>query len=100
MENTFSWDKFSAFIGNTLDKVSQGVQSYYSSRVAYNQAEADLALSDAQRRAAQQYAELDTGSPASAWGDPNAPSFSLGGNTQSLLVLAAVGLVVVAIAKG
>ncbi len=96
MANTF--EDVSDFVFGAFDRISQGVSTYLDGAIAFNEAEARLAQSKADRESYQTLNGLETGSTASAWGNIDPIGVNLG-STQGLLVVAGVGLAVLAVLK-
>ena len=99
MEGQTTFDSISQSVFGFFDRINQGISTYFDGRIAVNEQQARLAYSEAQKDSARTIADLERGSAASNWSDPDTLGVDLS-NPQTLLIGAAVLLVAVAALRG
>lgn len=97
-DSYFDLDKISDFLGGTLDKVVNGVSTYYESRAHYDQAKATLANNN---QNAQTLSDLENGTGGiTSWTLDNDGAARVNfSSPQTILVVAAVALAGFALLK-
>jgi hypothetical protein len=94
------WDSWTSGLSGVFDSISTGVKTFYDGKIAVNQAQANLALSESQKNNAETINDISRGQGAISWNTPTASSIvSDPLNPQNLMVLGAVALIVYAIAR-
>ena len=79
----------------------KGVNTFYDTKVAVNQRQAELALAESQAAAARDVAQLDVGTRGSFWADNTSPDyFNDLATPQNVLIAGGVLLVAFALMKG
>lgn len=100
MAEQSSLDRYSNYIYGIFDGVSKGIGTYFNGAIAYNEAQAALATSKANKNTAKNIEALSVGTAASTGGDPNGVLNVNLNSTQGVLILGAVALVGFAVLKG